>query len=119
MKLLFGHEFQAAAPVLAIHIWALLFVFLGVAREQYLLLPKEAPLVFDVIDIRGRRGQHRIKLRFIPGLGPRGAAIATVISYGVSAVGSSLFYKPARQIGIEQLKALFPFFPLRRSGSHS
>jgi len=40
IKSIYGHKFFPAAPVLAIHIWSGVFVFLGVICSKYLILQK-------------------------------------------------------------------------------
>lgn len=106
VHLLFGQRFTGADSVLVIHIWALVFVFMGVAREQYLVA--EGLLWFSMLStLAGALLNVGLNLWLIPDYGPKGAAIATVISYGLSAVISSLCYPRTRGIGWVQLKALF------------
>ncbi len=37
VRVAYGAEFAAAGPILAVHIWSSVFVFLGVARGQWLV----------------------------------------------------------------------------------
>lgn len=94
VNILYGFEFKEAADVLAIHLWASIAVFLGMASSQYLLienLPKISfyrtliGLVFNVV----------LNLILIPQIGAKGAAMATVISYFV-ATFSLVFFSQTR-----------------------
>lgn len=46
IHLLFGIQYQEAAGVLQIHIWATLFVFLGVATAKYLIAENYTKILF-------------------------------------------------------------------------
>lgn len=102
---LFKPEFAAAAPVLAVHVWGSLFVFLGVASGQFLIAEGFNKLTF----IRTGFGAIvNIALNFllIPTMGMMGTAIATVIAY-FSATFLILFIPKTRPQGIMMLKSLF------------
>ena len=114
--LLYGAQFLSAAPVLVIHGWATIFVFLGIVQSGY-----------DITEGLTWAATHRaalgaitnIGLNFIliPKYGASGAALATLISYGCSAFLLNLARKPTRPVFALQLRALllFPLFvrPLR------
>lgn len=102
---LFKPEYAAAAPVLAVHVWGSLFVFLGVASSQFLITEGYNKLTF----IRTGFGAIiNIALNFllIPTMGMMGTAIATVIAY-FSATFLILFIPKTRRQGIMMLKSLF------------
>ena len=94
VSLLFGHDFAEAAPVLAIHLWASIAVFLGVASSQYLLVENLQKISFYRTLI-GLVVNVILNLILIPGMGAKGAAIATVVSYFV-ATFSIVFFKSTR-----------------------
>ena len=94
VNILFGSEFGEAAPVLAIHLWASIAVFLGVASSQYLLLEHLQKISFYRTLI-GLVCNILLNILFIPSMGAKGAAIATVMSYFVSTF-SLLFFKSTR-----------------------
>ncbi|MDH5514060.1 MAG: flippase, partial [Gammaproteobacteria bacterium] len=84
ITLLFGAEYSGAGPVLAIHIWAALFVFLGVATSpwvaneglaRYRLYCTAAGAALNIF----------LNYLLIPGYGALGCALATTLSYGFSA----------------------------------
>ena len=92
---LYGIEFKEAAPVLAIHLWASVAVFLGVASNQYLLVEQLQKISFYRTLI-GLVCNIALNLILIPRMGAMGAAIATIISY-FTAVFSLLFFKTTRR----------------------
>jgi O-antigen/teichoic acid export membrane protein len=101
----FKPDFASAAPVLAVHVWGSLFVFLGVASSQFLITEGYNKLTF----VRTGFGAIvNIGLNFllIPTMGMMGTAIATVIAY-FSATFLILFIPKTRPQGIMMLKSLF------------
>ena len=94
VSILFGNEFREAAPVLAIHLWASIAVFLGVASSQYLLIEQLQKISFYRTLI-GLICNIFLNLILIPRMGAKGAAIATVVSYFVSVFGL-IFFKSTR-----------------------
>ncbi len=106
---LYGAQYKGVGAILTVHVWASLFVFMGVARGQYLL--SEGHTVFLMIAAAtGALCNVLLNLVLIPRYGALGSALATVCSYCVSDLISSFCYRKTFHIGIMQLKALF--FPL-------
>ncbi len=79
VKFLFGAAYLAAAPVLTIHIWAAVFVFLGVASSQWFLAENKQLLTLERTAL-GAITNIILNCWLIPIHGAVGAAIATVIS---------------------------------------
>lgn len=104
--LLFGKPFIDASPILKVHIWAAVFVFLGGASSQWLLLEK-----------LNKYGSYRViigcifniglNLLLIPWIGGLGAAFATLISYFISTF-SLVFFKKTRQCTLDMASAFNP-----------
>jgi PST family polysaccharide transporter len=113
VHLLYGDKYYQAVPILCALVWATLFVFTGGARQQYLIAEGHmkfsfvATLVAAILNVV-------LNIFLIPRYQGFGAAIATLISYGLSAVFSSFFYKPTRLMGWEQLKSFDLFGASRR-----
>jgi PST family polysaccharide transporter len=105
VSILYGAEFKEAAPVLAIHLWASIAVFLGVASSQYLLVEQLQKISFYRTLI-GVICNIALNLILIPRLGATGAAIATVLSYFI-ATFSVVFFKSTRAHTIYLLMAPF------------
>ena len=100
----FKPAFASAAPVLAVHVWGSLFVFLGVASSQFLITEGYHKLTF----IRtGAGAAINIVLNFllIPKMGMMGTAIATVIAYFSSTFFVILIPKTRPQ-GMMMLRSL-------------
>ena len=83
VNILFGIQYQQAAGVLQIYIWATVFVFLGVASSQYLLAENYTKISFFRTLI-GAIINIILNISFIPKYGINGAATATVLSQFVA-----------------------------------
>jgi polysaccharide transporter, PST family len=118
IHLLYGNAYAEAIPILCALAWATLFAFIGGARQQYLITEGymkfsfAATLAAAVLNIA-------LNIFLIPRYEGLGAAIATLISYGLSAVFSSFFFSPTREMGWEQLKAFNLFGALWRLATYS
>lgn len=104
---LFGPDYRDAGPVLALHIWATVFIFLGVAQNAWTVsegLMKLSALRTFV----GAVANIGLNLLLIPSHGPMGAAVATLISYALSAVVLNALDTRTRRIFWLQLRAFLP-----------
>jgi polysaccharide transporter, PST family len=105
---LFGNEYAAAGPILAIHIWAAWFVFTGIGTSTWFIaeglthLSFQRTLIGAVINIG-------LNFVLIPAYGGIGAAIATVISQAFASFLSNAFHPQARKIFRIQLRSFVPF----------
>nr|WP_237702471.1 flippase [Opitutus terrae] len=109
IELAYGISYREAGAVLALHVWSSVFVFLGVARGQFLvneghtrfyLAATVAGLLINVV----------LNLVLIPRAGAVGAAVATVLAQAVAAWLSSFCFAPTRTNGWMQTRALLiPF----------
>ncbi len=102
----FGSSYSSAASILTIHIWGMLFSFLGVSSTQWLVLEKKQKYrlyrtVMGVI--------INIVLNFIliPIYGVVGAAIATLISQCAASYVGNLLSKQTWFIFLIQTKSFF------------
>ncbi len=87
---LFGSEFSDSVPVLIIHMWANVAVFLGVASSQHLIIEHLQVLSF-YRTILGLITNILLNIFLIPEMGAQGAAISTVISYFISVFSLFIF----------------------------
>jgi PST family polysaccharide transporter len=107
IRLLYSSAYLGAAPVLAVHVWASVFVFLGAAQSPWdlsknlLRLALYRTLAGAVINVA-------LNLYLIPRYSAMGAAIATVISYAVSGVFANALSAKTRPIFYMQMKSFFP-----------
>lgn len=79
IALLFGQAYQAAGQVFVIHIWASIFVFLGVASSKWLIAENLTFISFSRT-FSGACLNVVLNLLFIPKYGLQAAAWATLIS---------------------------------------
>jgi polysaccharide transporter, PST family len=105
VTLLYGHQFEAAGPVLAVHLWSSVAVFLGVASSQHLLVENLQRISFYRTLI-GAATNIMLNLILIPRLGAMGAAIATLVSYSV-ATFSMICFRAARSHAVHLFLAPF------------
>jgi O-antigen/teichoic acid export membrane protein len=103
--LLYGPEFAEAGPVLAVHIWAGLFVCLGVAQSAWMINEGRTGYLL-VSTVLGAVINVGLNYLLIPEYGAFGAAIATLVSYGITVVVICFFYGPARPVARMTAKAL-------------
>jgi O-antigen/teichoic acid export membrane protein len=105
---LYGDAYNQATPVLIIHIWAGVFVFLGVAFNKF--LTAEA-LVIKTFYRTFFGALINITLNFllIPTYGITGAATATLISQFITNVIFDLFDRDLRKYFKMKLLAFYPF----------
>jgi PST family polysaccharide transporter len=111
---LFGQKFAAAGPVLAVHIWASVFVFLGVAQSAWDLAENLLRLSM-MRTIAGALLNVGLNLVLIPQFAALGAAIATVLSYACSAYLFNAAHPLTRGVFQKQSRAIF-FQNMRSAG---
>ena len=114
IHILLGTEYTEAGKILAWHIWAGPFVFLGVARSQWLIAENLTKLSFATTSL-GTIVNILLNLWLIPIYEGTGAAIATVISYAVAAYFASMIYPVMFHTLWMLTKALFVPFRWRQN----
>jgi polysaccharide transporter, PST family len=106
ISFLYGKAYQGAEIMFSILIWASLFVFMGVAREQ--LLISEGMMKFSFFcTVIGAISNIALNLFLIPAYAGTGAAIATLFSYFLSGYISSFFINSPFKMGYLQTKSFF------------
>jgi PST family polysaccharide transporter len=113
----YGPAFAGAGPILAVHIWSSIFVFLGVARGQWLVTERQQRFYLGAT-LAGAAVNILLNLVLIPASGGLGAAWATVASYAIAAWLASYCHPAVRTTAAMQTRALFipvrMWFYLRR-----
>ena len=99
IRVLYGDAFLPAAGVLSIHIWAGMFVFLGVAWSKWILIENKQVLA-TYGHILGAGLNVLLNLLLIKSLEINGAALATLLSYSISALFVFTLYKPQKAYGM-------------------
>jgi PST family polysaccharide transporter len=106
VSLLFGQAYEQAGAVLAIHIWTAVFVGLSFSsgrwfiNEGYTLLALKRNLLGLVVNVI-------LNTYLIPLYGPKGAALATLLSYFMASYASDLFSRKTRMVFLQKTRALF------------
>ena len=105
MHLLYGPGYAESATVLVIHIWAGVFVFLGVASSQWFLIENLQRYSF-YRTLAGAIVNVFLNLALIPKYGAVGSAWATVISQAVASVFFNSFNAKTRILFTMQIKVI-------------
>lgn len=105
---LYGAKYQGIGPILAVHIWTGVFVFLGVGASNWFFVNnfQRYILIFTVIGL-----SCNVVLNFvlIPKYLSLGSAIATLVSQMFAAVVANSFVKKTRPIFWMQIRSFLVF----------
>jgi PST family polysaccharide transporter len=115
---LFGSAYREAGTVLAIHIWASIFVFLGVASERWFVNQNRQVLSMQRTML-GAFANIALNLVLIPRYGIIGAATATVVSQALAALIYDVLRSETRPLYRMKLMALNPVGAFGRLHSES
>jgi len=111
VRLLFGETYVAAGTVLGIHIWAAVFVFLGVASSKWFLAENRQMLSLKRT-VFGAAINIFFNFFFIPHYGPNGAAVATIIANATAAYLIDITNKDTRRMFYMKTKSFNIFRPI-------
>ncbi len=108
ITVMFGSNFAEAGPILAVHIWTSLFVFMGIATTPWFIAEglNNVSLGKTVL---GAVLNVILNYLLIPEYSGLGTAIATIISQAVAAFVSNAFDKRTQKLFIIQVKSMLPF----------
>jgi len=103
---MFGAAYEGAAPILVIHIWAAVFIFMRAAFSKWILI--ENVLMFSLIT-QGLGALANVALNYwlIPIYGGVGAAYATLISYAIASYFALFLSPKTRPVFWMMTKSLF------------
>jgi polysaccharide transporter, PST family len=104
---LFGNEYLESGGILAVHIWAAVFVFMGVATSPWFNAEELNHLSFFRTFMGGMINVG-LNLVLIPTYGGIGASVATVISQAFASFLSNVINPKTRKIFKVQLRSLWP-----------
>jgi len=106
ISFLYGNEYILSAQILIIHIWASIFIFMRALFSKWILI--ENVLMFSLLT-QGFGAFSNILLNYflIPDYGAYGAAIATLISYGIASYIALIFYSKTREVFWMMSKSFF------------
>lgn len=106
VQTLFGTQYSEAGPMLAVLIWANLFIYLESARSAFFNVMNWYRLHFVTVAL-GAILNILLNLYLIPRHGGLGAVIASCIAYWFAAHGACFLYKPLHRTGWMLTKAIF------------
>jgi len=106
VTLLFGTVYHQAGSVLAVHIWAGIFVFLGVASGNWFLIEGLQRYAF-YRTLLGAAVNVGLNVILIPKFGVIGAAWATVVSQACASMFFNVFNSKTRPVFFMQCKSCF------------
>jgi len=106
IRILFGAQYQSAAGVLRIYVWAGVFVFFGCAWSKWILIENKQKIIVYA-HILSMIINISLNILMIPYYGTKGAALATLISSSLGQMFGLLIYKKKLSL-VMFLKALFP-----------
>jgi PST family polysaccharide transporter len=104
-----GSAYAEAGPILAIHIWASVFVFLGVASSQWFVAENRQILSFQRT-ILGAFINIALNYILIPSFGVLGAAYSTVVAQACVCLFYDLLQKETRTMFAMKLKSFNPLY---------
>ncbi|MBD2343486.1 flippase [Anabaena subtropica] len=105
ITILFGQDYAEAGSILTIHVWASLFIFMGVGISTWFVAEGLTNFALRR-SLIGVAANVLLNLLLIPKYGGIGAAIATVVSYAVASVFANATHKITRKIFIIQIESL-------------
>ncbi len=106
---LYGKEYEMAGNILAIHIWAGIFIFMRALFSKWIII--EDVLMFSLITQGfGALTNVVLNLILIPHYGVYGAAIATLLSYAMASYLVLIFYTKTREVFWMMTKAILSPF---------
>ena len=111
--ILYGSDFQEAADVLSIYIWAGVFVSLGVASSKWLVAENLQSYLFYITAL-GAVLNISCNFWLIPIYGIKGAALATIISYSTVAYFSLGGFRKTRKAFWTATSSLNVYLAFRR-----
>lgn len=106
ISILFGDAYLESVPVLQIHIWASVFIFMRALASKWFIAEDLYYLSF-VTHGAGAILNVILNIILIPMYGPIGAAVATVVSYAGASYFSLFFVKSSRNFAYSMTKAIF------------
>lgn len=112
---LFGSSYSEAADVLKVHIWALLFIFIGVVSNRWFIAEGRQILNLQRTTL-GAVVNIALNALWIPRFGLLGAAYATIVAHAVAAFLSDLIRAESRPLFRMKLAAFNVVGALSRLG---
>lgn len=111
---LFGDDYRGSGDVLALYIWASVFVFLGVTNGNWYLAEGLQNLALKRT-LLGGGANIGLNLVLIPLSGATGAAVATIVSHAVAGYLADIAQTETRAVFLMKTRSLNIFAIFKRS----
>jgi PST family polysaccharide transporter len=108
VALVLGPAYEASGPVLAVHVWTVVFVFMGMVENQW-MIAANATRIRLAKTLLGAAVGVALNLALVPRLGALGAAAAAVATQAAILYFANFFL--ARRIFMLQTRAVLPLWP--------
>jgi O-antigen/teichoic acid export membrane protein len=106
IHILYGPKFAAAAPMLSIHVWSGVFIFMRALLSKWMIT--EDLYIFSLVTHGiGAIANVLLNIVLIPKFGGMGASVATLISYATVSYFSLLVHRKTWPMFLMMSKALF------------
>jgi PST family polysaccharide transporter len=115
VRLLYGSRFDGSGTILAIHIWAGIFVFIGICGSIWTTIHGYQKVAL-LVTVLGAIANVCLNMVLIPSYGGLGAAYSAVVSYAVAGYLSYFLFRTTRPLAVTLTKAVF--LPWRSLRSH-
>ena len=113
IELFYGESYREAIPILRVHIFASLFIYMRVLLSQWLISERFAEFSL-VSQVSGAVVNVLLNLFLIPQYGAMGAAVASLVAYAVTSYFCLFFYSRTRVIARMMSKSIFFRFACAR-----
>lgn len=112
---MFGDAYADAVPVLVVHVWAAILVFMRMLLSKWLIAENLLPLSL-LSQLSGAVTNVILNLWWIPHYGALGAAYATLVSYAVSGYAVLFLHQDLRPMAMVVSRSMLLPFRLARLG---
>lgn len=109
ISIFFGVDYQAAAPILSMHIWCTLFIAWGGASAKWYIIESLTKIAF-FRNLCGAAANILLNFILIPKYGIAGAAVASLISFSIAYYFFDALLKSTRVMFIVKTKTLIAPF---------
>lgn len=112
IRLIFGHKYEEAIPILVIMAWSAPVIFSGTVRAQHFLL-ENLTLYHTWSALIGLVANGLAGYLLMPHLGAKGAAVGALLANVLSAYLTSFIFPRLRECAVAQTRAFLVPFRLR------
>ena len=111
--MMYGEEYKEAGSVLTLHTWSLYFVSVGIVSSRWMIVENLQKLSMYKAFL-GFISNILLNYFLITRYGPHGAAVATLISFGISAFVTDLLFRETRAVFFMKLRSINLFGAFNR-----